>query len=79
MSQLRTVCEESCIMMQFTPPEFYKQHAYKHIHIHIDDPVHIIVFCVVTSDGDMLPFIFPHGLRLGSLDQVPGEGSAFLD
>ena len=38
-----------------------------------------MVFCVVTSDGDMLLFIFPHGLRLGSLDQVPGEGSAFLD
>ena len=38
-------------------------------------PIHIMVFEVVTSDGDIMPpFIFPHGLH-----QVPGESSAALD
>ena len=31
-------------------------------------PVHIMVFGVVTSDGDVMPtFIFPHGLTLNTV------------
>ena len=37
----------------------------------IKHPVHIVVFGVVTSDGDViLPFIFLHGLRFNTLTYI---------
>ena len=43
--------------------------------------VHIMVFGVVTSDGDvMLTFIFPRGFRLYRLPtQLQGVGNAGMD